>query len=63
MRESLGSLLQDSEFVSWYHNSKMTLSDAEAGNGSWQSRGTPLSLSSKVLSNGELKITEILGFV
>ncbi|XKH61894.1 hypothetical protein LG290_16520 (plasmid) [Halomonas sediminis] len=61
LRKHLGALLQDAEFVSWYHYNKMTLSDAEAGSGSWQGRNSPLlSLSSPVLSEGGLKITEIL---
>lgn len=60
VRDALGSLLQDAEFISWYHNSKRALSDVEAGNGGWHSKGAPLSLSSEVLSEGELKITEVL---
>ncbi|MBS9403293.1 hypothetical protein KG088_06595 [Halomonas sp. TRM85114] len=58
--EPLGSLLQDAELVSWYHNSKMTLSDAEASSRDRRSRSFPLSLSSPVLSESGLKITEIL---
>lgn len=60
VRDDLGSLLQDDEFVSWYQNRKRALLDVKADKESWYRNGALLSLSPKVFLEGELKITGIL---
>lgn len=60
IRDHIGTLLQDTELVSWYHNCKEMLAH-EAHSSILQARGAPLSLSSSVLSDGDLKIMEIVG--
>lgn len=59
IRNRIGSMLQDAELVSWYHNCKETLS-CESYSFALQGRGAPLSLSSSVLSDSGINITEII---